>query len=506
MNLVAIPWTEGAKRCADGEVLHRLYAAYGKTLSVKFCVDAEKKRVLLLDPWTLGHPENPMSEEAYMLTTALTVMPPPPNPSDYFSFAKAAAKALFGLRERRRVLREVSAHAAEFAYLLDRLTGRYGFSGYGVFEAAVALDAVPGFGPVTEVVLPVQVEARPFDVEKLPKGLKDVVEQIKVEVEHYARMRNVVIQCGDHRLSTNIHIAESDFVIKQLVRRLVPDLTLERPFGTREDVRYKARIASDILYSNVNVRKMGAVPVPRVIPSNPAPHPVVMGLLAYKLFWQRRGEIISGAMGSGKTYQLNSLLYLAPPHVQIVVVERGAKEIWTPLSNQVLHITAMREEDLERALDQALRYGTAHTVIVLGEARTAKELYYLVMYTLTGHGNATTMHAEDVQTALTRIAESKAPIEGLEGFVAAHFGLTWTGSGYVRMLKEVWEVSKDYEAEHPRLKEYGLGLRNPLKMAEEERQIVMKLAAVYKTVAEASPTPHEARGMVVEAMRRLGLA
>jgi type IV secretory pathway ATPase VirB11/archaellum biosynthesis ATPase len=153
---------------------------------------------------------------------------------------------------------------------------------------------------------------------------------------------------------------------------------------------------------------------------------------------ETRGSVVfSGGMGTGKTTQLNQLLYLTPPWTQVVVVERGAREIWAPLEGQMLHLSVPSEDRLWMALDQALRYGTMHTLVALAEARTPQELKTLVNYKLTGHGALTTMHADSVKDVVLRIREANAPPEGLDGM----FIIQMSAAGGTRYVKEVKVVA-----------------------------------------------------------------
>ncbi len=146
---------------------------------------------------------------------------------------------------------------------------------------------------------------------------------------------------------------------------------MDRPMLTREDQIYKARIAADLLEYNVNIRKVSAYPKPSksllkpyVVKSIEATgggaraevyRPEGLEVLALaSLVIETRGSVVfSGGMGTGKTTQLNQLLYLTPPWFQVVVVERGAREIWAPLGGQMLHLSVPSEDRLWMALDQA---------------------------------------------------------------------------------------------------------------------------------------------------------
>jgi type IV secretory pathway ATPase VirB11/archaellum biosynthesis ATPase len=499
MNLFVIaPWKPGRYKFV-GNVLQSIYG--GKTIATELYL-SEDGTLMFKDPYTVGHDKNPMSDDAHKVLTALNFAPPPPDDRRYWEYIKTAARAVLGRSAARAVMREFKYYEAELLYLIDRLTGRGIFSGYGVAEAAIALNNI-STQFVTEVVLPQNPLAKPARLTRIPRNIAERYEQLKTEVVQYGNYRTVVVQLGEVRLPTNIVIA-GEF-IPMLVKRLHPGLTYDHPMDTIEDRHYMCRIAADVVDYNVNIRKMGKVPVPTETAVSPsvgaADVAEVMGYLAYSLFDLKTGVLISGAMGSGKTYKLNELLYLTPPNYQIVVVERGAKEILTPLIGQLLSIRITHEDQLSAALSQALRYGTALTAIVQAEARTALELYYMAMYKLTGHGNATTMHAESPFEAVTRIAEAKAPIEGLRGIVIMQLRAEETGKGLRRVVTHLYRIVEREEAvdpiEHPRLAPMGLALENPLKRGLPER--AKRYAAVFRKIIGMMPL--DARNKAVEMLR-----
>lgn len=495
MNLIVVaPWKPGKRRFV-GNVLQAVYG--GSTVATEVYL-GEDGVVYFKDPYTVGHESRPMSETMWNVITALNFTPPPPDLTQYEKYFKTAVYAVVKSRsERRAVMREAKDNWIYIQYLLDRFTGRAYFSGYGVFEAALALNNI--FNAfITEVAVPVNVLAKPPRFASVPRNVAERLEQLRIEVVQFGNYRRIVLQAGELRFPTNIAIAEA--FMPMLVKRLVPSLTLDRPMGTVEERHYNARIAADLIDYNINTRKMGRVPIPVKTESRvPGCNDIslIMGYLAYALFDLRTGVIISGAMGSGKTYKLNELLYLTPPNFQVVVIERGAKEILTPLQDQMLSIRIENESELERALSQALRYGTALTVIVQAEARTALELYYMAVFKLTGHGNATTMHAESPHDAITRIAEAKAPVEGLDGFVIMQLRAEEAGGRLNRFATHLYTVVREEEAEkpieHPRLKPMGLVLQNPCEVGLPEK--ARKYADVFSKIINMTPLDARAKAL-----------
>lgn len=368
-------------------------------------------------------------------------------------------------------------------YLLDRWSGARDYAGYGALEALMRDPFL------TEVVIP-QPVAPAAKFTALPRTLKEQLDYIMFQTVELGRYRRVVAVRNELRMSTNIVIPEPLMYVA--VKQLVPSLTMDRPMLTREDPVYKARIAADILEYNVNIRKASGHPKPsptllRPYLERPARSTAADGggiyaaelagldvLALASLMLEARGSVVfSGAMGTGKTTQLNQLLYLVPPWTQVVVVERGAREIWAPLEGQLLHLSVPTEDRLWAALDQALRYGTVHTVVALAEARTPQELRTLVNYKLTGHGALTTMHADTVRDALLRILEAEAPPEGLDGTLVIQLSAAG-GRRYVKEVKAIVADGGEAKVVEPReilvkLEEYvrelyGNSLKNEIKL------------------------------------------
>jgi flagellar protein FlaI len=375
----------------------------------------------------------------------------PPDEREYPKLVKSVAeglrdKAIWSLyREYRDVVH----------YFLDRWSGAREYMGYGALEALMR-DPM-----LTEIVIP-QPVAPAAKYTYIPKNLKEQLDYIKFQMVELGRYRRVVAVRNELRLPTNIVIPEPLMYV--VVKQLLPSLTMDRPMLTREDQIYKARIAADLLEFNVNIRKASAYPKPsrsllrpyltkpkHVGEAKAEPYsPEGLEVLAFaSLVLETRGSVVfSGGMGTGKTTQLNQLLYLTPPWFQVVVVERGAKEIWAPLEGQLLHLSVPSEDRLWMALDQALRYGTMHTLVALAEARTPQELRTLVNYKLTGHGALTTMHADTVGDAVLRIKEAEAPPEGLDGTLVIQLSAVG-GTRFVKEVKAVVAKGREVDVAEP---------------------------------------------------------
>jgi hypothetical protein len=423
----------------------------------------------------------------------------PPDEREYPKLVKSVAeglrdKAIWSLyREYRDVVH----------YLLDRWSGAREYMGYGALEALMR-DSM-----LTEIVIP-QPVAPAAKYTFIPKNLKEQLDYIKFQMVELGRYRRVVAVRNELRLPTNIVIPEPLMYV--VVKQLLPSLTMDRPMLTREDQIYKARIAADLLEFNVNIRKASAYPKPsrsllrpyltkpkHVGEAKAEPYsPEGLEVLAFaSLVLETRGSVVfSGGMGTGKTTQLNQLLYLTPPWFQVVVVERGAREIWAPLEGQMLHLSVPSEDKLWLALDQALRYGTMHTLVALAEARTPQELRTLVNYKLTGHGALTTMHADTVGDAVLRIKEAEAPPEGLDGTLVVQLSAVG-GTRFVKEVKAVVAKGREVDMAEPselaaRVASYVRDMYdNDLK-----KELSLRMEALIK--ASEVEDPAAARRTVVE--------
>lgn len=364
----------------------------------------------------------------------------PPDEREYPRVMKSIAE---GLRDRT-IWSLYKDYRDVVHYLLDRWSGARDYMGYGALETLMR-DPM-----LTEIVIPQSV-APSAKYTYVPKNLKEQLEYLRFQMIELGRYRRVIAVRNEIRLPTNIVIPEPLMYV--VVKQLLPSLTMDRPMLTREDPIYKARIAADLLEYNVNIRKISSYPKPSKALLKPyvlkpkvdnetrdvdVVNPESLELLAFaSLIMETKGSVMfSGGMGSGKTTQLNQLLYLIPPWFQVVVIERGAREIWAPLEGQLLHLSVPNEDKLWAALDQALRYGTIHTIIALAEARTPAELKTLINYKLTGHGVLTTIHADTVKDAVVRIIEAEAPPEGLDGILVIQLSAI-AGARFVKEARAV---------------------------------------------------------------------
>ena len=119
---------------------------------------------------------------------------------------------------------------------------------------------------------------------------------------------------------------------------------------------------------------------------------------------RRRNILVSGGTGSGKTTLLNALVELLPPDERIVTIE-DTLELRIERSNCLRFEAGQLEEGaitIRELVRHALRHRPDH--IVVGEVRGG-EAADLLQALNTGHGGSlTTVHANNAESALSRLA------------------------------------------------------------------------------------------------------
>jgi flagellar protein FlaI len=133
-----------------------------------------------------------------------------------------------------------------------------------------------------------------------------------------------------------------------------------------------------------------------------------IGAYLWMLMENKMSVMIVGSTGAGKTTALNAIVCLVRPDFKIISVEEVA-EINLPQENWVSTIARLGfggdsegEVTLYDLIKSAVRHRPA--LILVGEVR-GEEAYVLFQALATGHGGLCTMHAEDVETGITRLTQ-----------------------------------------------------------------------------------------------------
>ena len=141
----------------------------------------------------------------------------------------------------------------------------------------------------------------------------------------------------------------------------------------------------------------------------------------YRMMTERRGFLISGGTGTGKTTLLNALLGLCKPQERLILLEDTAElapqhEQVIALKTRAANSEGVGEIGLGELIVQALRMGPDR--LVVGECRGA-EVVHLLTAMNTGHrGAGTTLHANSAQAVPLRLCALGA-LAGLDSRTVA---------------------------------------------------------------------------------------
>jgi len=200
--------------------------------------------------------------------------------------------------------------------------------------------------------------------------------------------------------------------------------------------------------------------------------------------------LITGVTGSGKTTLLNSILNLVKPNYKIVTIEE-TPEIRLPTKNWVQLVSrpsyaAGESKASEIGLYDLVRVSLRYRpdIIVVGEVRGA-EAYVLFQSIATGHGGATTIHAENIEAAIKRltsppmnIPESYIPLINIALLIERISVRDREGRARtVRRVTRVWEISREGI---PELVSKWSPLKDAHEIYLENSQVLKSIAAVLE--------------------------
>ncbi len=219
--------------------------------------------------------------------------------------------------------------------------------------------------------------------------------------------------------------------------------------------------------------------------------------------------LIVGGTGSGKTSMLNSISFFIPPQARIVSIE-DTKEIQLIHENWLPSITragvgisnAEGKKTGEVTLFDLLKesFRQRPDYVIVGEIR-GKEAFVLFQGMSSGHSCASTMHANDVATVITRLETppinlSASLVESLDAVIM--IGHATINGIDVRKVKTVEEIIK-----------IGQGIKDtqlntPFKWdPKTNRLIFTKKSQVFnKIIQRSSLTPQQ---LQLEFLRRANL-
>ena len=174
---------------------------------------------------------------------------------------------------------------------------------------------------------------------------------------------------------------------------------------------------------------LGVVGEPQVVVRKFPRHPwtlhklVARGMLSARaaaLLWLLNEAkvpiLIYGPMGSGKTSLAGAVIATARPRASIVIIQDIPEiRVAHPYAHYLYPAPTL---EYSRLLSFALR--TSSDYLVVGEVRGEEEARAFVQAVKTGHGGVTTMHADSVEGALSRLRNyglSPADLASVRAFV-----------------------------------------------------------------------------------------
>ncbi|RME55006.1 secretion system protein E [Candidatus Woesearchaeota archaeon] len=181
------------------------------------------------------------------------------------------------------------------------------------------------------------------------------------------------------------------------------------PDGSRVNATYTEDVTSH--GPTVTIRKFTKEPwTPIKLMDFKTVSPEILAYL-WLLIENRSNMLVIGGTGSGKTSFLNSLAFFIPPAARVVSIEDTRElqlkhENWLPaVSRKGVGTTTITgqvhgEVSLFDLLKESLRQRPDY--IIVGELR-GKEAYVLFQAMASGHPSYATMHAESVETLVSRL-------------------------------------------------------------------------------------------------------
>ncbi|MFB6097444.1 MAG: ATPase, T2SS/T4P/T4SS family [Haloferacaceae archaeon] len=220
---------------------------------------------------------------------------------------------------------------------------------------------------------------------------------------------------GYRNLRSNVVFGErrlNSFAV-QLAQRAGKQLSVSEPLvdaslpdGSRVQITLGGAISTR--GSNFTIRKFSAVPITPV--DLVAWNTFSAEEMAY--FWlaieNNKSLIFAGGTGSGKTTSMNAVSFFIPPGSKLVTIE-DTREIDLPHENWIQSVSrhgvgeqARGEISMYDLLQSALRQRPEY--LVVGEIRTEQRVALTFFQAMsTGHTSYTTIHADSVETALSRL-------------------------------------------------------------------------------------------------------
>lgn len=301
---------------------------------------------------------------------------------------------------------------------------------------------VKGFGPINVLMLDPNLE----DISCNGVGLPIYVYHRKYE----SMPTNIIFQNDEDLSSFVVRLAH---MAGKHISVAYPVLDASLPGGHRLAATFAKEISQK--GSAFTIRKFREDPLTVVDMISLGTISPELAAYLWFLIEHKKTFLIMGVTGSGKTTLLNAILNLVRPNYKIVTIEE-TPEIRLPIKNWVQLVTRSSyaggesktgEITLYDLVKISLRYRP--DLIVVGEVR-GSEAYVLFQAIATGHGGATTIHAESIDAAIKRltsppmnIPESYIPLINSALMIERVPVRSKDGTTKIsRRVTKIWEIDK----------------------------------------------------------------
>jgi pilus assembly protein CpaF len=228
------------------------------------------------------------------------------------------------------------------------------------------------------------------------KGRLELTEVQFQDTRHLVRIINKIVSAVGRRVDESSPMVDARLADGSRINAIIPPLAVDGPL--------------------VSIRKFSRDPLDMERLIGFGSITKEMGLVLHGIVQARRNVLISGGTGSGKTTLLNALSAFIEPRERIITIEDSAElQLQQPhvgrLETRPSNIEGKGEITQRDLVKNALRMRPDR--IIVGEVR-AGEAFDMLQAMNTGHdGSMTTVHANTVRDALTRV-EQMIGMSGLE--------------------------------------------------------------------------------------------
>ncbi|MFB6178820.1 MAG: type II/IV secretion system ATPase subunit [Halorientalis sp.] len=216
-------------------------------------------------------------------------------------------------------------------------------------------------------------------------------------------------------LMTNISFSRNrlDPYTFRLAQRAGKQLTISNPLvdaSLPDGSRIQLTLGGDVSTrgSNFTIRKFSDVPFTPVDLVQTNTFSVEQMAYFWLVIENNKSLIFAGGTGSGKTSSMNAVSFFIPPRSKVVSIE-DTREIDLPHENWIQSVTragvtaeGRGEVSMYKLLQAALRQRPEY--LLVGEIRTEERVALSFFQAMsTGHTAYTTLHADSIETALSRL-------------------------------------------------------------------------------------------------------